>query len=120
MRPSAWFGAQVGSSVWLAVAGLRFLADDASLAGSLLVLFVLTNALGSSLWLLRERYPVRLLCMAMLTGHGIASLGALLTVAADGRLSTLRALEGGLNPWVTALAFPLVVFALALAWRRRA
>jgi hypothetical protein len=65
----AWFGAQLGSTLWLLLLGVLFLWSGRPSGAWALVAFVLSNGSGLLLWLRRDRvaaYPALQLLMAIL------------------------------------------------------
>ena len=50
-----WLGAQLGSTLWMALLGLALLGRDVPSAVVCLAGFALANAIGTALWRARER-----------------------------------------------------------------
>jgi hypothetical protein len=74
-----WFGSQLGSTCWMLVGGAP-LAYHAPLIGvTFLVCFAVANAIGTSLWLRRERlrpYPAMQIMLLVIAISGIAALAS--------------------------------------------
>lgn len=49
-----WFGAQVGATVWILVAGVLTTTRDLSTGMVLLLLFIIPNLVGTALWWSRK------------------------------------------------------------------
>ena len=50
-----WLGAQLGSTVWILVAGILSLWVDANTAIVVIALFVIANVIGMAIWRRREK-----------------------------------------------------------------
>lgn len=53
----AWFGSQVGSTVWMLLAAVLFAPEAPWVAAACLLCFTFANVLGSWLWRQRDRRP---------------------------------------------------------------
>jgi hypothetical protein len=72
-----WFGSQVGSTCWMVVGGVS-LAFYAPLIGvTFLACFAIANAIGTSLWLRRDRlrpYPAIQILLLVIAISGLVAL----------------------------------------------
>ena len=114
----AWFGSQIGSTLWMLLAGLILLARAPLAAGVVLTCFALVNAIGTALWHARERLRAHPAMQAQLW---ISSLGTIGSLFALGRLSGFDALPGARShsdvKWSLVVLAMTVVLSL-LFWRR--
>ena len=62
-----WLGAQLGSTVWILVAGILSLWVDVNTAIVVITLFVLANAIGSTIWRRREKLSAYCLFLLLST-----------------------------------------------------
>lgn len=116
----AWFGSQIGSSLWMLLAGLILLGRAPLAAGVVLVLFALVNAVGATLWSRRERLRAHPAMQVQLWVSGLGSIGSLFAL---GRLGGFEQLPGA-GP-VSDVKWSLFVLALTIVlsllyWRRNA
>lgn len=90
-----WFGSQFGCTAWLLVGAASVVAQHAWVAAWWVVCCALANAVGTGLWLRRDRVPPYPAIQALL---GACGAGGLLAVAAlhlfgaipDGQHASLR------------------------------
>ncbi len=75
-----WFGAQLGSTLWLAILGTILLRSAPREGVILLLCFLLPNAIGAALWMRRDRVPPFAGILALVGAAGAAALvGAFVT-----------------------------------------
>ncbi len=115
-----WFGAQVGSSCWLLIAGVGAAARYPQLSALMIGCFLIPNIFGTVLWFKRDRVDpyvaYQLLLLVLLVATAAALLGA-------DYLGVLGALDRRFqNPrdmyWILCL-FPALMLALRYLNRRR-
>lgn len=75
-NPGRWLGAQLGSTVWMLVAGLLSLRSDIGTALVVIGLFVLANACGLLIWRGRDRLSAYSGIQMLLPIVGVAGLAA--------------------------------------------
>ncbi len=100
-----WFGAQVGTTLWLFVLALAELRADLVVAGAALLIGIALNAYGAWLWTRR----------GVLRAHGAmqrflaaASLGVLAVVL----VQRARGAADELSPWILAAMPAMMLFFL--------
>jgi hypothetical protein len=108
----AWYGGQVGSTVWLLVLGVIALAQD-DLLGLVPVLCCLAaNAAGTLLWLRRHRlapFPAMELLLAIVA---MASAASAATIVEGGLLGADPSTPPGRWVYLYVLIFPALMLQL--------
>lgn len=98
-----WFGAQLGSTLWLAVLGIRLLPEDVAAAAVALGGFVVANLWGLFLW--RRRSHVAAYSGLQWLMTGLCAVFAPVVLTIDARIPTIY-----LPYW--AIAAPLLLMAV--------
>ncbi len=103
-----WFGSQVGGTVWLLVGAATLVVQAPLLAVWWVVCFALVNAVGTGLWLRRDRlrpYPAIQALLALCGLAGLFAVGALGLFGPEqtGRNGSLRSVYGFFLVGVPAL-----------------
>jgi hypothetical protein len=113
----AWFGSQLGGTLWLLVGSAVLLARAPLAAVVWAVSFALANALGLVLWAARGRVGMYAALQSLLLGLGVVSLASLAVADWCGQLPGLT--SGSANPRVTAYGAWLVLPGLmVIFWLR--
>ena len=110
----AWFGVQVGSTVWLAICALVLVSKSPSLAALVFGLFLLVNIVGAGLWRSRRVRSIGSALRIFLLVYWASGVAAILAVDRAGLWTTL-ALGGSRNVSATTALAMLTVMAAALA-----
>jgi uncharacterized membrane protein len=71
-----WLGAQLGSTVWILVAGILSLWTDVNTALAVIGLFVLVNLVGMAIWKRREKMSAYAGIQTLLPIVGVVGLAA--------------------------------------------
>jgi hypothetical protein len=103
----AWFGMQLGSSIWLLPSAARLYAEAPHMSLVLLGTFALMNGLGVVLWRQRRRLPMYRALQFFLFGVMVLSYGTMLALDLSGHLPTLFA--DSPNPRWTAYGVLLII-----------
>lgn len=107
-----WFGAQLGGTVWLAIAA-AFLADRSmTVASIVLALFFVANGVGGVLWRQRSRMSLFSGMQVLLAAIWACSIAAIFAIDRAGLWDTLS-VGGRNNP--SALRTYVMVTVLVLA-----
>ncbi len=120
----AWFGAQIGSTLWLVILGAALsLRDDSSPGTALIALAVAVNGIGLILWEHRDRmrpYPAIQVLIAVVGCAAFVAF-ALLDGTSTWGLAGTQA-SGARPPYAVLLIFPamMAMFALQEHAARRA
>ncbi|HEX9669631.1 MAG TPA: hypothetical protein VGC93_09115 [Thermoanaerobaculia bacterium] len=86
-----WFGAQLGSTCWMLIAGVVLLWRSPGAAVATLIVFAATNAAGTALWTQRRRLrPLRAM-QALVAIAGLASALATYVIDSAGQFESLGA-----------------------------
>src|SRR5262245_14949471 len=109
-----WFGGQFGSTPWLLLGGLIFVAAEPWLTLVWLGCFAAVNAVGCLLWVRRDRITPLAAYQILLTCVGVAGLVALAAADAAGRLPHLTFAAPGSDPRLAYLALLVVPALMAL------
>ncbi len=114
----AWFGSQLGSSLWMLLVALLLLARAPLAASLVLAVFALVNATGALLWTRRERLRAH---AAMQVQLWVSSAGSVACLYVLARLGGFEKLPGA-GP-VSAHRWALIVLAMTvflslLFWRQ--
>jgi hypothetical protein len=83
---SGWFGAQVGSTLWLALLGATIVPSDPLAGAAVFACAILSNAIGLWLWSQRERRTAYRGFQLLLVGLGLLALAAVVLLDARGEL----------------------------------
>jgi len=120
----AWFGAQIGSTLWLVILGAALsFRDDTSPGTAIIALAVAVNGIGLILWEHRDRirpYPAIETLIAVVGCAAFVAFALLDGTSAWGLAGT--AASGERPPYAVLLVFPalMVMFALQEHVARRA
>ncbi len=74
---SGWLGAQLGSTVWILVAGILSLWVDVNTAIVVIALFVVANVIGMAIWRRREKLSAYAGIQILLPIVGVIGLATL-------------------------------------------
>ena len=86
-----WFGAQLGSSCWMLIAGVLLLWRSPGAAVATLIVFAATNVAGTALWTQRQRLrPLRAM-QGLVAIAGLASALATYVIDSAGQFESLGA-----------------------------
>jgi hypothetical protein len=85
-----WFGAQIGSTLWLFLLGAMILNANAVIGFVLLFLFILPNLVGWIIWRERHRIEPYPAIQALLGMIGFSSLFAVIILDLSGYLAKLE------------------------------
>jgi hypothetical protein len=115
-----WFGAQLGSTLWLLILGLVLSRKDTLTASVCVASFVVLNAWGLYLWRSRERLSAYAGLQRLLLGASV--IIALVVVVVNGRGLSEQPSPGALVStylpyWVIAVAPALML--LFFLWDRQ-
>lgn len=77
-----WFGTQVGSTCWMVVGAVPLVFYAPMIGVTFLICFAVANAIGTWLWLRRDRVPPYPAMQMLLLGIAITGLVALVTLDA--------------------------------------
>lgn len=105
---AGWFGAQVGSTIWLLVLGLAMFADDLTSGALALAGFAGGNLWGLALWRRCDR-------LSAYSGLQWMMIGLLVVFAAVVLVTNARVPSILLPYWVIAVPLPL----MAMFWMRQ-
>ena len=120
----AWFGAQIGSTLWLVILGAALsLRDDSSAGTAIIALAVAVNGIGLILWEHRDRirpYPAIETLIAVVGCAAFVAFALLDGTSAWGLAGTQPG--GARPPYAVLLVFPalMVMFAVQEHAARRA
>jgi len=73
----AWFGSQLGSTCWMLVGGALYAFCAPLIGVTFLICFAVANAIGTSLWLRRDRlrpYPAIQILLLVIAMSGLVAL----------------------------------------------
>lgn len=108
-----WFGAQLGSTLWLAISAAVLAARSVAVASIVLALFLIANFVGIVLWRRRSRMSMFLGMQILLTAFWACGMAAIFVIDRAGLWETLAA--GGRNNMPASRAYVmLTVLVLAL------
>lgn len=108
----AWCGAQVGGTVWMAVAAVLTSVDAPTVGLTALALAALPNVVGVLLWRRRAAWSCYRATQLLLSVIGVAGLGVVFLLDRHARLQQIRAggtIEAG---WAYAAVAGTVVLLL--------
>src|SRR4051794_2646034 len=103
----AWFGSQLGGTLWLLVGSAVLLASSPLASSVWAGSFALANGLGLALWASRGRLGMYAALQALLVGLGLLGLASMAAADWCGQLPGL--MSGPPNPRLTAYAALLVI-----------
>lgn len=109
----AWFGTQVGSTVWMLTGALSLAVTAPAVAAAFAGCFAVVNAVGVWLWLRHDRVGQYAAAQLMLLACGVGSLAALLTFDFAGPAVVGEPLPG--KAYLILLVFPAVMALLAVS-----
>jgi len=112
----AWFGAQIGSTLWLVVLGAALsIRGDSSAGTAIIALAVAANGIGLILWEHRDRIRPYPAVQTLLAVAGCAAFVAfaLLDGTSPWGLACTQA-GGGRPPYTVILLFPAMMILFAL------
>ena len=108
-----WFGAQIGSTLWLLILGLVFIGQTKAEAGlSSLLAWAIANAVGLYLWSRRSSLAPFVAIEILLAVMGLSTLGAFLLIEHFNELAGIDARfssDPGKLYWLLALYPGLMV-----------
>jgi len=118
-----WLGAQLGSTVWILVAGILSLWTDVKSALIVIAIFVLANIIGLTIWRRRNTLSAYAGIQILLPIVGAAGLATVYVLDNSGIYETIQ-VGGTVSARSTYIIIILVVVALLLmfylqAGRRR-
>jgi hypothetical protein len=110
---AGWFGAQLGSTLWLVISAAVLVARSAAVASAVLALFLIANFVGIVLWRRRSRISMFLGMQMLLAAFWGCSMAAIFVIDRAGLWETLAI--GGTNNLPASRAYVmLTVLVLAL------
>lgn len=109
-----WFGAQIGSTLWLVVLGVVLtVRDDSSPGTAIIALAVAVNGIGLLLWEHRDRVRPYPAIQALVAVVGAATVVAFLLLD-EASAWGLAGTEGSRPPYAALLVFPALMGFFAL------
>jgi hypothetical protein len=117
----AWFGSQLGGTLWLAISAGVLAARSATVASRVFALFLIANMVGILLWRRRTRMPMFLGLQILLAAFWACSMAAILAIDRAGLWETLAV--GGRNDMPasrTYVMLTVLVLALGVMFQFRA
>lgn len=106
-----WFGSSLGSTCWMApTAGVLAYHGHATLAFSVVAIFVTLNLISLSLWMSRHRVTPFSALILLLSLFAVSIPGTLYVIGENATDAALSALG-----WPSTSFVPLIAFALILA-----
>lgn len=112
----AWFGAQIGSTLWLVILGVALSFRDGSSPGTAIIaLAVAVNGIGLSFWEHRGKlrpYPAIEAFIAVVAGAAFVAFALLDGTSAWGLAGTSA--SGARPPYAVLLVFPAMMVMIAL------
>lgn len=109
----AWFGSQLGGTLWLAISAGVLMARSPALAALLLALFLAVNVIGLLLWRLRSRMSIFRALQILLAALWVFGMAAIFAINRAGLWEAL-AVGGPNNTSVTSAYLMLTVLVLGL------
>lgn len=102
-----WFGGQLGSTVWILVAGIFAVVEDLPSGQILFFLFAIPNVIGMGLWRTRvfTCYQSTQLMIALSAACGLAAVYLLDTAHAWERIQYGGQIPVDSTYWIIALVF---------------
>ncbi len=77
-----WFGAQIGSTLWLVIPGFVLLSQSKPVGGLVVFFGVIANLVGLALWRRRNTVPPYPAVQVLIAACGVAALAAILSLLA--------------------------------------
>ncbi len=84
-----WFGAQFGCTVWIFVSAVITMPRDRTIGLTTLALFLTANAIGTGLWMWRDRLDAHRAIQVLILLAGIYSFAATWTLDRAGQFESL-------------------------------
>lgn len=109
----AWFGSQLGGTLWLAISAGVLMARSPTLAALLLALFVAVNGVGLLLWRWRSRMSIFRALQILLAALWVFGMAAIFATDRAGLWESL-AIGGTNNISVSSAYLMLTVLVVAL------
>jgi hypothetical protein len=109
----AWFGSQLGGTLWLAISAGVLMARSPTLAALLLALFVAVNGVGLLLWRWRSRMSIFRALQILLAALWVFGMAAIFATDRAGLWESL-AIGGTNNTSVSSAYLMLTVLVVAL------
>ena len=105
-----WFGSSLGSTCWMApTAGVLAYHDHATLAYSVVAIFVTFNLISLLLWMFRHRVTPFSALMVLLAMLAVSIPGTLYMIGENATDAALTALNWPLTSFVPLIAFTMIV-----------
>ena len=112
-----WFGAQIGSTCWIAISAAILVTHDLMVAGVVFALFLAANFIGLLLWRLRDHVSAYVGIQALLIMIGIVSLIAVFVIDHSGYWQAIEGVGGKVSARQMYMLIPAMIFGLlALFW----
>lgn len=112
-NPGAWFGSQLGGTLWLAISAGVLMTRSPTLAALVLALFLAVNVVGFFLWRSRSRMSIFAALQILLATLWICGMAAIFAVDRAGLWGTLS-VGGSNNASVSRAYFMLTVLVVVL------
>jgi hypothetical protein len=109
----AWFGTQIGGTVWMLTGAMSLAVTSPSAAAVFVGFYAAVNVVGVSLWLRRERVGQYTAVQFMLLACGIGSLAAMLTCDFAGPAVVGEAVPA--KAYLILLVYPAVMVMVAVS-----
>jgi len=114
---AGWFGAQIGSTGWIAICALLLSRHDPDISWIVLGIFLAANAVGGGLWFVQQRIPLLLGLRILVAIAGAAGMLAVGTIDLGGQWSVVANIGGHIEPVQMYALIPLGTLALlGLFW----
>lgn len=110
-----WFGAQLGSTCWIAICAGLLSKHDLKVAAIVFTLFLAANIVGTALWCLRDRLSAYCGMNTLLAALGAASLAAVFVIESAGLWHVVEGVGGKVSAgqmYILIVALILGLFAL--------
>ena len=112
-----WFGAQIGSTCWIAISAAILVTQDLIVAGVVFALFLAANFIGFLIWRSRDKMSAYVGIQALLILMGIVSLIAVFIIDRSGYWQVIEGVGGKVSAFQMYMLIPVMIFALlALFW----
>ena len=89
-----WFGAQIGSTCWIAICAALLVPHDLAIASAAFGLFVAANLVGTALWRARDRVSAYSGMNILLIVIGATSLAAVFVIDSAGLWHVVEGVGG--------------------------
>ena len=116
----AWFGSQLGSTLWLAISAGVLAPRSTTVASAVFTLFLIANFVGIVIWRRRSRISMFLGLQILLIAFWACSMAAIFAIDRAGLWETLAV--GGRNSMPASLTYvmlTLLVLALGVVFQFR-